>query len=196
MKIIKYVLIPVIILLTTSCYNYLEVNEIAIVEGLSIDYIDNNYQVILEIVDIKSDNENSYLIESSSTSLNDAFENINKLSSKKISMSHLETIIISKEILKNHIDEISNYFIYNKDITTNFYLVIANNPKDIINNSNNNYPINTKTITDILNKDNSNKYRFDYIYTLIKNNKEFEIPIVSIDNNNIKIDKELLIYEK
>ena len=196
MKIIKYVLIPVIILLTTSCYNYLEVNEIAIVEGLSIDYIDNNYQVILEIVDIKSDNENSYLIESSSTSLNDAFENINKLSSKKISMSHLETIIISKEILKNHIDEISNYFINNKDITTNFYLVIANNPKDILNNSNNNYPINTKTITDILSKDNSNKYRFDYIYTLIKNNKEFEIPIVSIDNNNIKIDKDLLMYEK
>ena len=196
MKIIKYVLIPAIILLTTSCYNYLEVNEIAIVEGLSIDYIDNNYQVILEIVDIKSDNENSYLIESSSTSLNDAFENINKLSSKKISMSHLETIIISKEILKNHIDEISNYFINNKDITTNFYLVIANNPKDILNNSNNNYPINTKTITDILSKDNSNKYRFDYIYTLIKNNKEFEIPIVSIDNNNIKIDKDLLMYEK
>ena len=196
MKIIKYVLIPVIILLTTSCYNYLEVNEIAIVEGLSIDYIDNNYQVILEIVDIKSDNENSYLIESSSTSLNDAFENINKLSSKKISMSHLETIIISKEILKNHIDEISNYFINNKDITTNFYLVVANNPKDILNNSNNNYPINTKTITDILSKDNSNKYRFDYIYTLIKNNKEFEIPIVSIDNNNIKIDKDLLMYEK
>ena len=196
MKVINLLLLLFIIFLTTSCYNYLEVNEIAIVEGISIDYKDNNYNVILEIIDVKSDNENSYLIEETASTLKDAFTNINNLSSKKISTSHLKVLIISKNILSNQIDDIANYFINNKDITSSFYLIFTDNPKLILNNKNDNYPINTKTISDLLDKEKNNKYKFDYIISLIKNNKSFEIPYVSIKDNNIKIDKERLIYEK
>lgn len=196
MKIIKYILLILIIITTTSCYNYLEVNEIAIVEGIAIDYIDNKYQVILEIIDIKEENENSYLIESESINLEDAINNIKKLSSKRISMSHLEVLIISKNILNNHFNNLSTYFINNKDITTNFYLVYSDNPKEIINNKNDNFKINSKTIVDILDIEKNNKYRFDYIFTVLNNNKTFKIPYVSLDKNNIKIEKEDYIYEK
>lgn len=196
MKQIKMILTILLLTFTTSCYNYVEVNEIAIVEGISIDYLDNKYQLILEIIDIKSDNENSYLIEEQSSNLNEAFNKVKDLSSKKISMSHLETVILSKNILLNHIDDIANYFINQNDITTNFYLVYSNNPKEILTNKNNYYPINTKTITDNLDKDKNKKYQFDYIYTSIKEKKIFEIPKVSLEDNNIKIEKETIKYEK
>ena len=196
MKLIKCIILMLLLFFTTSCYNYIEVNEIAIVEGIAIDYKDNNYQVITEIIDVKSDYESSYLIDASSKALNDAFDNIKKQSNKKLTMSHLEVVIISKEILLNHIDEIANYLIINNDITTNFYLVLSDIPKDIISNKNNNYPINSKSIVDNLEKYKNNKEIFDYIYTSIKNNKLIEIPYVSLNNTNIIIDKEDFIYEK
>lgn len=196
MKQIKLLLLLFIIFLTTSCYNYLEVNEIAIVEGISIDYKDNNYEIIAEIIDVKSDNENSYLLSTNAPNLDEAFENIKNLSSKKLSMSHLEVLLISNNILYNHIDDVANYFINDKDITTNFYLSYSNNPSDILNNKNSNYPINTKTITDTLDKEKNIKYQFDYIYTSIKNNKRFQIPYVSLNNDIIVIDKDDFIYEK
>ena len=196
MKQIKMILIILLLTFTTSCYNYVEVNEIAIVEGIAIDYLDNKYQLILEIIDIKTDNENSYLIEEQSPNLNEAFNKVKDLSSKKISMSHLETVILSKNVLLNHIDDIANYFINQNDITTNFYLVYSNNPKEILTNKNNYYPINTKTITDNLDKDKNKKYQFDYIYTSIKEKKIFEIPKVSLEDNNIKIEKETIKDEK
>ena len=196
MKIIKLITLLLLVLSTTSCYNYLEVNEIAIVEGISIEYIDNKYNIIVEVIDFKTDNENSYLLEGTSGNIKDAFNNIKELSSKELSMSHLETLIVSKNILLNNIDNISTYFINEKDITTNFYLVYSNNPSDIMHNKNNNYPINTKTITDLLDKNKNKKYQFDYIFTSIKNNKAFEVPVVSLNDNNIKIDKEYLLYEK
>ena len=196
MKIVKIAILFILIMFLCSCYNYVEVNEIAIVEGIAIDFESEKYDVIVEIIDEKSENENSYLIEASSNDLDEAFNNINDLSSKDISMSHLETVILSKEILINHIETVANYFINNNNITTNFYLVYANNPKEIFYNNNDNYPINSKTITDNLDKNKNNKYQFDYIYTLIRNNKYFEIPYITLDNNNIKIEKEYFIYEK
>ncbi len=196
MKHIKLIILIFILLITTSCYNYVEVNELAIIEGLSIDYYDNKYQLTTEIIDIKSENENGYLINTSSNNISEAFENIKNLSSKDISLSHLEIIILSKEILLNHINEISDYFIKDNNITTNFYLTYANNPKEILNNKNNNYKINSKYIVDYLDKQKNNKYKFDYIITSIKNNKNYSIPYLYLENNIIKIDKDDFIYEK
>ena len=196
MKHIKLIILIFILLITTSCYNYVEVNELAIIEGLSIDYYDNKYQLTTEIIDIKSENENGYLINTSSNNINESFENIKNLSSKDISLSHLEIIILSKEILLNHINEISDYFIKDNNITTNFYLTYANNPKEILNNKNNNYKINSKYIVDYLDKQKNNKYKFDYIITSIKNNKNYSIPYLYLENNIIKIDKDDFIYEK
>ena len=196
MKHIKLIILIFILLITTSCYNYVEVNELAIIEGLSIDYYDNKYQLTTEIIDIKSENENGYLINTSSNNINESFENIKNLSSKDISLSHLEIIILSKEILLNHINEISDYFIKDNNITTNFYLTYANNPNKILNNKNDNYKINSKYIVDYLDKQKNNKYKFDYIITSIKNNKNYSIPYLYLENNIIKIDKDDFIYEK
>ena len=196
MKHIKLIILIFILLITTSCYNYVEVNELAIIEGLSIDYYDNKYQLTTEIIDIKSENENGYLINTSSNNISEAFENIKNLSSKDISLSHLEIIILSKEILLNHINEISDYFIKDNNITTNFYLTYANNPNKILNNKNDNYKINSKYIVDYLDKQKNNKYKFDYIITSIKNNKNYSIPYLYLENNIIKIDKDDFIYEK
>lgn len=196
MKLIKTITLLLLIIITTSCFDYIEVNELAIVEGISIDYIDNNYDLIIETVDLNDEKENSYLLKSNSSSIDEAFNNIEKQSSKKLSMSHLETLIISKNILFNHIDDLADYFINNKNITTNFYLVYSDDPKGILTNKNDDFKINSKSITDNLDKNKNNKYRFDFIYASIKNNKIFEMPKVSIENNNIKIDKESLLYEE
>ena len=47
----KKIILLIVLLFCTSCYNYQEVNEIAIVNGIGIDY-NNNYKITFEIVDI------------------------------------------------------------------------------------------------------------------------------------------------
>ena len=50
MKKIKYYSLILLIPLLTGCYNYRELNELAITTSVSIDYSDNNFNVIAEVV--------------------------------------------------------------------------------------------------------------------------------------------------
>ena len=192
----KIFLILITLLFCSSCYNYQEVNEIAIVDGIGIDYQNNEYKITFEIVDINSEYEHSYTIESIANNFDSAINNTKELSSKEISLSHLETVIISKNLNIDQIIDIGNYFINSNDVTTNFYLVTSDNASNILNNKNDINSINTKNISDMLDVEKDIKYQFDYIISSILNDKDTTIPYISLEDNNIKIDKEGYKYEK
>ena len=192
----KIIIIIITLLFCTSCYNYQEVNEIAIVNGMGIDYLNNEYKITLEIVDINSDKEQSYTLEDNGSSLDEALENIKNISSKDISLSHLETVVINEYLMNNKIIDIAKYFITTNEITTNFYLVVATSANKILNNKNDINSINTKNISDVLDDKNNKNYQFDYIISSILDDKSIKIPFVSLEDNNIKIDKEGYTYEK
>ena len=192
----KIIIIIITLLFCTSCYNYQEVNEIAIVNGMGIDYLNNEYKITLEIVDINSDKEQSYTLEDNGSSLDEALENIKNISSKDISLSHLETVVINEYLINNKIIDIAKYFITTNEITTNFYLVVATSANKILNNKNDINSINTKNISDVLDDKNNKNYQFDYIISSILDDKSIKIPFVSLEDNNIKIDKEGYTYEK
>ena len=51
----KIILVIIItIFLTTSC-SYVELNNIAIANTLAVDFIDGNYEVTIQILDLKKD---------------------------------------------------------------------------------------------------------------------------------------------
>ena len=161
----KKILLLISLFLLTGCYNYEEINNIILVNGIYIDYQDNKYIGIFDTDD---------LVTVQGESINDLFRNFEESSKKKPFYAHLKVLILSKEALNNNFDEIIDYFLRNNEIRNNFYLAASNNInsfksshiKSMITNKND-------VITSTL---------FKKVLTTYLDNKEIFIPIVEDEN--------------
>ena len=132
MKKIKYLSILLIIPLLSGCYNYRELNELAITTALSIDYSNNNFNVIVEVVnptkqqDAVSANNSPFVnYYSSAPTLQEAFRNVVIDSPRQLYAAQLELIILSEEAATNHMSEILEYFSREPESRTEVKFVIA-----------------------------------------------------------------------
>ena len=87
---IRYLLF-LIIFLATGCWNYTELNELAIVKGVSVDFEENKYVVNYMISNASSEKGSSKesspqtaLIEGKGQTISDAISEIKLISPKKI----------------------------------------------------------------------------------------------------------------
>lgn len=132
MKKIKYLSILLLIPLLSGCYNYRELNELAITTALSIDYSDNNFNVIVEVInptkqqDAVSANNSPFVnYYSSAPTLQEAFRNIVLDSPRQLYAAQLEMIILSEDIAKSHIPEVLEYFSREPESRTEVKFIIA-----------------------------------------------------------------------
>ena len=132
MKKIKYLSMLLIIPLLSGCYNYRELNELAITTALSIDYSDNNFNIIVEVInptkqqDAVSANNSPFVnYYSSAPTLQDALRNVVIDSPRQLYAAQLELIILSEEAATNHMSEILEYFSREPESRTEVKFVIA-----------------------------------------------------------------------
>ena len=132
MKKIKYYSPILLLPLLTGCYNYRELNELAITTSVSIDYSDNNFNVIAEVVNptkqqdaISANNSPFVNYYSTAPSLQEAFRNIVLESPRQLYAAQLEMIIISEEAAQNHIAEILEFFSRETEPRTELKFIIA-----------------------------------------------------------------------
>ena len=132
MKKIKYLSILLIIPLLSGCYNYRELNELAITTALSINYSDNNFNIIVEVVnptkqqDAVSANNSPFVnYYSSAPTLQEAFRSIVLDSPRQLYAAQLEIIILSEEAATNHMSEILEYFSREPESRTEVKFIIA-----------------------------------------------------------------------
>lgn len=129
----KIKLLTILLLLfTTGCWNYRELNEYAIVTGISIDYDNNKYEVSALFANGKTKEEEKSQITLSTGSGNtiyEAIKNISLSTPKDINISHLSVVIISEDVAKNGITPVLDYLIRDPQAHQNFYIVIAKDTK-------------------------------------------------------------------
>lgn len=132
MKKIKYLSLLLIIPLLSGCYNYRELNELAINTALSIDYSNNNFNVIVEVInptkqqDAVSANNSPFVnYYSSAPTLQEAFRNIVLDSPRQLYAAQLEMIILSEEAATNHMSEILEFFSREPESRTEVSFIIA-----------------------------------------------------------------------
>ena len=92
----KYLFIPILFILT-GCYNYRDLNDLAIVSGISIGRDNNNFKVSVEVVNpsLNQDEEAGFLIyQSSANSIEEAINNISLKAPKQLYLAHLNILII------------------------------------------------------------------------------------------------------
>ncbi len=196
-KIILLLLIPFVI---SGCYDYNQLNDLAIISGIAIDYKDDQFQVTFEIISTKKEGEtsgssNTYYITSSGESIVYAFtETANKMD-KVPYFEHVETIIFSEQVAKEHLDDCVDYLIRTENLRNEFYAVIAeDSAKDILSASTEEHPIVSNYLVDLL-EFNQETYNSAYyipftktINSILSEGEDAMLPVFKVDDDkNIEL---------
>lgn len=130
MKRIKFLIL--LLPLLSGCYNYRELNELGITTAVSIDHKDNNFYVIAEVInpikqqDASSSNNSPFInYNSSSSSLQDAFRKVVLESPRQLYAAQLEIIVLSEEVVNNHLEEVLEYFARDPEARTEIKIIVA-----------------------------------------------------------------------
>lgn len=140
-KIILLSLMIPILFLLTGCWNYNELNTLAIATGLAIDKDKNGYEVSLLIANSKKAEESSKEGESQTIvysgkgkTISQAMKDIDLVSPKQLYIGHLSVIILSEDIAKNGIIDVLDFLLREPESFKRFYVALAkeNKAKDVL----------------------------------------------------------------
>ena len=109
----KLLLILITLTFLTGCYNYRELNDLAIVTAVSISKEKDNYNIAVQVVNPKKDqdtsssNEPDFIVyKSKGETLQAAFESLVKESPKRMYKTQMQILIIDEKMAKNNIKEV------------------------------------------------------------------------------------------
>lgn len=188
-KLLKIICLFSIILIFGGCYDYNELNSLDIISGIGLSYNEEKYNIVYEVINTNldkdnTDNKKSFVVEGVGKSLSEAISNVNSKLNKKPYFEHIKVMIIDTNV---DIMQISDYLLRSNIISTNFYLVLANDPKEILEFTSDDKVINANYIYDILKNINYTKMSnyFDFQVSKILNKIDISLPQVVIDNKII-----------
>jgi spore germination protein KC len=118
----------------TGCWNYREIDTLAIVSGLAIDKGENNYKyrVTFEVLDLSGGSDKpaqSKLIETEGDTVFDAVRNAVKSSEKKLFFSDCKAVIISNELAQEGLQPILDWFLRDAEPRINLNLLVSKDKK-------------------------------------------------------------------
>ena len=196
----KVILILTLLFLTSGCYDYTELNEMAIVSGVAIDYEDDTYHVAFEILNTvnKEDSKDSnkvYVAEGSGKSISEAFSDTSFEIAKSPYLAHLKVIIINEEIAKNHVEEIVDFLIRDNHIRNIFYLAIAKDTtaQKVLTNTDTNNPVAATAIADLIDSTSftnniaSNLNFEQFVVNIIDPRKDTYVSSIEIKDEVLKL---------
>ena len=129
---IKKLLCVIFIFFLTGCYNYQEINGLAIITAIGIDKKDDKYHVSYQVINPKSNSSSTdsnqtdfIVIESNEKELFKTARNAIKLSSRRLYGNHTSVLVISERLAKDELNKIFDYIFRDPDIRTGFYVLIA-----------------------------------------------------------------------
>lgn len=134
----KFVLIIItlfILLISSGCYNYKEINDMAIVSSIGIDKDNKNdkYIVSAQIMNSKEseDSEDSQITvyTKEGDTVHEALRNITLKSPRKLYGNHLSKIVLSEEVAKEGIDNILDIFNRITEVRNEFVITIVKEDK-------------------------------------------------------------------
>lgn len=188
------------ILLLTGCYDNIELDDLAIVTGVGIDYKDDEFYVTYEILsDVKTENNTallSYTVSGSGKSISEAFIDANYKVSKKAYFAHLKVLILSEEIINGHFNKISDYILRDTNIRSDFKVVASNGttPEEILKNNDDFHPVVSELIVNLIDNEKYNNNlvigeTFKQILTkIISENNDVILNTISIIDKQIAIN--------
>lgn len=207
MKKIKFLMLLLPIFLFTGCFNYRELNEIAIASAIGLDKTGDGYVVTIQVMNTKKASETGTSNEqlkfitftTSGVTLQDAIRKSILDSSRRIYPNHVQTLIIGEDLAKSGISDVLDMFFRSVEFRKQTSVLIAKDStaEDVLNIVTPLESLNSKNIKDGLSVDSKylgigdNVSFEELVGTFIDSNKEIILPSVSIigkKNEGEKID--------
>ncbi|MDM5327006.1 Ger(x)C family spore germination protein [Neobacillus sp. CF12] len=112
----------------SGCWNYREIDQLAIVAGAAIDKQDDKYLVSAEIVNVTGGKEakvSPKVVTGIGDTIFDAIRNTIKISGKQLYWAHSEILIISQEIAREGVVEVIDLFARDPETRMSSNLLIS-----------------------------------------------------------------------
>lgn len=195
----KIIILIIPLLLLTGCYNYRELNELAIATAVEVDKIDNEFHLLVQVANPKNQNDASsanqpqfVTYEATGQTIQEAFRSIINESSRKIYGMHIQLLLITENIAKEDLPSMLDFFFRNTEIRKEFYVIL-----DRSNTKNDNLlkiltPVTNLSSQSILNSlETNNKHMGvtnlltfnDLMDIYLDDNKELVLPTVYMEGN-------------
>ena len=128
----KKIIIIISILLLTGCYDYKELNDIAILTATEINKINNEYIINAQVVNPQSKDtvniQAPFIIyEGKGKTIQEAYRQIKLQSSRFLYPNHLQLLIINEKLAKEDITTIIDYYLRIPHVRTEFNIIIGKN---------------------------------------------------------------------
>ncbi len=131
----KIIILTTLLFTLTGCWNYNELNDIAITTGLAIDKTETGYEATVLIANSKKGSD-SGSIDSQAVSFSDtgetiyeAVKNVGLSVSKQLYFGHLELLVLSEEIASLGTEEVIDFLFRYPQVRNDFLLVVAKGDK-------------------------------------------------------------------
>ena len=186
-KIFFILLIP---LFLGGCYDYQELNDLAIISGIAIDYEDD-YEVTFEVLESqKESNEKASYVKATGKTISEAFAKASLKIHKEVYFAHVKVILFSEEIAKNYMQDVTDYILREPNIRNIFYPLIVLDGKAslILENKNEASPVTSVALEKALTNNRSTpKIAINMAFETMMNN--FVDPKKDAYLNTIKKDE-------
>lgn len=202
----KFIILILSLFLITGC-SYKELNELAIVSSVGIDYVDDHYLISLQIMDLQkgsgdSTTEKAVLYKGTGITIVEALRNIMKEYPKTIYFGHLELAVLGRDVAEDKTDEIFDYFISSPESSNDFMVLVHKDglaldiidPKKSSNEETNPTKDLLTSLENIKNRDGSSyEINFEEFLALyLEVGKDPVIPVVKLVDDKDAISKVMI----
>lgn len=200
MRKIKLILLLSIIFLSSGCYNYRELNELAIISAIGIDKTESGYKMTIQVMNTKKEGQDSnssgqqpkfitYTTEGET--IQQMLRNVVLESSRRLYITHMQLLIISEDLAEDGIQDILDWFARDPESRKQFYVLVSKNNKtnEILNTITALETLNSKKISDNIETDSrflgiSEKTTFEELLGNYMNDKqEIVLPAIEVTGN-------------
>lgn len=181
---IKKIIILLIIISLTGCYDNKELNNIAILTATEINKVDDNYIINAEVVNPQAPDKQTtkaspfIIYTGTGKTIQEAYRQIKLSSSRYLYPEHLQVLIINENLAKEDITEVLDFYLRDPTIRTEFNVLIGRD-EDILSTTTPIEEISSSSINETIKTNN----RFQGVTNLTTLN---ELTIMSL-NPNVEI---------
>ena len=156
----KKIIIILSIFLLTGCYDYQELNDIALLTATEINKIDNEYFINAQVINPQSKDtvnvQAPFIIyEGKGKTIQEAYRQIKLQSSRFLYPNHLQLLIINENLAKEDISQIVDYYLRIPHVRAEFNIIIGKS-ENILNITTPIDDISSTSIVDTM--ETNNKY--------------------------------------
>ncbi len=196
----KLFFLIITIILITGCVDYKELNSLSYVTGLGVDYIDEEFIVVFEITDNTKEGDTvvpkTYTVDGVGSTYYEAHINATEKLKSTPYFSHTQIIVLSENVTKEKITDITDYVIRNPKLNEEFLFVITNedSPKDIFENTSETNPSVSFYLTSLI-KDNTYSKNYYTHLPFASFTRDLAEGYIDPAVSKIKIDEEEFIFD-